>query len=41
MQWLDRSNSQYHNEATLDVEMDGKTTPVKGYMFTEASFVSP
>ncbi|BEJ16373.1 hypothetical protein CspHIS471_0509780 [Cutaneotrichosporon sp. HIS471] len=32
---------QYHNNATLDVELDGKTVSVPGYMFSEASFVSP
>jgi hypothetical protein len=32
---------QYHNSATLEVELDGKTVPVPGYMFSEASFVSP
>jgi hypothetical protein len=32
---------QYHNKATLNIETDGKTTPVEGWMFNEASFISP
>ncbi|WWC70096.1 uncharacterized protein I206_104043 [Kwoniella pini CBS 10737] len=31
---------QYLNPATLSVEIDGEATPVKGYLFNEASFVS-
>jgi hypothetical protein len=31
---------QYLNPATLDVEVDGETVPVKGWLFNEASFVS-
>jgi hypothetical protein len=31
---------QYLNKATLEVELDGETVPVKGYLFNEASFVS-
>lgn len=31
---------QYHNPSTLNVEIEGKAIPVKGWMFNEASFVS-
>lgn len=31
---------QYHNAATLDVTIDGKTIPIQGWMYNEASFVS-
>ncbi|WWC94309.1 hypothetical protein V866_001151 [Kwoniella sp. B9012] len=31
---------QYLNPATLNVEIDGDSIPVKGYLFNEASFVS-
>ncbi|KAK1924293.1 oxidative stress survival, Svf1-like protein [Papiliotrema laurentii] len=31
---------QYHNAATLQVEVDGETIPVHGWLFNEASFVS-
>ncbi|WWC89211.1 uncharacterized protein L201_004129 [Kwoniella dendrophila CBS 6074] len=31
---------QYHNQAILNVEIDGESIPVKGYLFNEASFVS-
>jgi hypothetical protein len=31
---------QYHNPTTVNIEVDGKTAAVKGWMFNEASFIS-
>ena len=31
---------QYHNPATLQVNLGDKNVPVKGWLYTEASFVS-
>ncbi|RXK37072.1 hypothetical protein M231_05660 [Tremella mesenterica] len=31
---------QYQNPATLEVTLDGETTPVKGWLFDEATFIS-
>jgi hypothetical protein len=38
--WNRADRGQYLNPATLDVEVDGETVPVKGWLFNEASFVS-
>lgn len=32
---------QYHNPATLEVNLDEEVIPVKGFVFNEATFISP
>ncbi|OXH41948.1 survival factor 1 [Cryptococcus neoformans] len=32
---------QYHNPATLEIKLDENVIPVKGFVFNEASFISP
>lgn len=34
------ADRQYLNQATLNVKVEGEETPVEGWLFNEASFVS-